>query len=89
METVIAKFKVTEVTKFVGSIGRKNDEGRWTYNNGECERIKMSVVSSDKPENDAFAMYSPYGNMEMVVNNEALFGFFKLDKEYFFEIKQA
>ena len=90
MKTVQAKFKVTEVTQFLGSVGRINPETqKWFYNEGNCERVKFSIVGADKPENEVFAMYSPYGNMEMVINNESILGHFKLGKEYIFSISPA
>lgn len=89
LESTQCKFRVTEITKFIGSIQRKNAEGRWDYRQGECERIKLGLVNSSTPENDAFTMYSPYVNAELVITNENVFGFFKLDGEYYFDIRPA
>lgn len=86
MSHVLAKFKVKEVTQFETSISVKNADGKYEYQAGIGNRIKFEVVSGEKPENEVFAVWTPYGSMEMVITNPALVGHFKVGSTHFFKI---
>ena len=89
MKTVKAKFRCTETTKQEGSYFVINAQGNREYQSGFVERVKFQVVQADKPENETFAQYSPYGNMEVVIANQTLMGHFQPGKEYIFDINEA
>lgn len=87
--TVQAKFKVTEVTTFQCSFNEKQPDGSYRYKEGIGNKIKFNVVSSDKPENETFAQWTPTGELIATIVNPALVGHFTVGTEYIFSIDQA
>ena len=86
---VQAKFKLQEVTEFSTYINFKNDKGNYDSKEAIGNRLKFQVVTKEKPENEVFATYTPYGTLEVVVLNPDLVGKFKTGKEYLFDITEA
>lgn len=53
---------------------------------GAQRQVEFSAVYSGTPENDAFHTSTPNGNLEITVDNEATFEFFKPGAEYYLDI---
>lgn len=71
--TVLAKFKVGSVTDF----GNNNHE------------VKMTPVIGGSEENKSFSMYTPSGDVRLLINNPDTIGFFEAGKEYYLEFKKS
>lgn len=58
--------------------------------NGEVEGqvIKLNAAYDSNPDspNHAFWKATPSGNMELTINNPAVFGFFRRGKQYWLDI---
>ena len=48
-----------------------------------------AVCYDDNDENKSFSKYTPSGSFEMMITNEALFGNFKPDEEYYFDLTKV
>jgi len=84
-----AKFKCLEVTLFETYHSVKTEKGTYESKQVMANRVKFQVVSSEKPENETFAIYTPYGQLEVVITNPAVIGSFEPGKEYFFDMYPA
>lgn len=71
--TILAKVKVSHVTDF----GNNNNE------------VNMRPVTNDSEENKTFSMYTPSGEIKLLINNPNAIGFFKAGKEYLVEFKES
>lgn len=89
MKTVQAKFKVSEVAQFEASYNEKQTDGSYKYKQGIGNKVKFNVVSSEKPENETFAQWTPTGELIVTIVNPALVGHFQVGKEYIFDIREA
>jgi hypothetical protein len=87
--TVKAKFEVSELTHFKSQLRVLTEKGTYEYQPGLAERVKFTIVNDGKPENAVFEQWSPYGEMQMVIMNPDIHGFFKPGDQYFFDITKA
>ena len=81
---VRAKFKVTEITRHMGS--RKEGDA-WVP--AEMQTVKMSPVTGGSEENKTFWDASPSGELRLGVINQAAWSAFELAEEYYLDFTKA
>jgi hypothetical protein len=86
MANTRAKFKVTQITKMMGS-RRVGD----SYEPAELQNVTLSPVYGDDPssENRKFWDASPSGKIELGILNKEAWKNFELDKEYYVDFTPA
>lgn len=89
MTAVRAKFKVTEITRQMGSTRSKDAEGKDIWVPVEMQTVKMSPVSGGSEENKTFWDASPSGSLQLGVINQAAWRHFELDREYYLDFTPA
>lgn len=94
-----AKFRVTAITKTVGSRKARNEDGTYKKNDGYCvyDKCELNTVvlapvyGNDDPnhENSKFWDATPTGGISLGFINPDAAKEFELDKEYYVDITQA
>ena len=56
---------------------------------GDSREIKLTAVVGGGPENQGFNKYTPYGNLEMTIDNPAAADFIEPGKEYFLDFTRV
>jgi len=75
---VRAKFICNNISKFKHS---KDDDG--------VTNITLVPVLNGSEENKQFWQYTPSGNLQMTIKNEAAEKYFELGEEYYIDFKKA
>ena len=92
-----AKFKVTEITRQIGSRqvldgGYETPEGtpvtmKWIP--AEMQSVKMVPVSGGSVDNKTFWDATPNGEIKLGIINQAAWSTFELDREYYVDFTPA
>ena len=78
--TTRALFTVNDV------LARQDSAGKTV---SQIVRMNPSYVSNPENPNHAFWKATPTGNLEMTINNEQVFGFFKPGKSYWLDFTEV
>ena len=82
---VRAKFKVTSITRNMGSVRVRDENGVEKWEKGEIQTVKLSPVTDGSEENKRFYAASPCGHIELGSVNAEANRQFVLDGEYYID----